>query len=307
MVTSHIDGKAAQDQIFAHLLACAFSLQERHDHLRSRVSAEKCDELISAILDTERLVWGNTVHPETAMELIASRCQKLSGAAGTAIALLNGENLEYKIATGIATEMLGISILADASPSFQQLRSDSLVESTSWQDKAIGVRLVAASILSTPLRRHGKVAGCIQVFSRVGQFGEEATYTCELMASIASQLLDHIGWYEKHDTKSQTVNSAAPKLATKSSDVAAEAPISTGSSVQELCPIEPGNDSPSKVSTMLGNSRKRLVSVAYPFLVLIFVAFANVYGHTSWLLLLASIVIVGFTTLELYKRLRKQG
>lgn len=305
MVSFQIDGKAEQDQVFSHLLASAYSLQERHDRLRSRVSAEKCSELLAAILDTERLVWGNAVHPETAIELICSRCQKLSGAAGSAIALLNGENLEYKIATGIATEMLGTSILADASPSFQQLRSDSLVESTTWQDKAVGVRLVAASILSTPLCRHGTVAGCIQLFSRAGQFGEEAIYTCELMATIGSQLLDHVGWYDKRDTKSQMV--AAPKLAAKSPDGAEDASISIASPGQELHPIDSRADSLSEVSTSLGNTRKRLVSVVYPFCVLIFVVLANVYGHISWLLLLASTVIFGLTTLELYKGLRKPG
>jgi hypothetical protein len=190
MTTSPIARWGVNDQTFTNLLASAYSLQQRQDQLKLRVPARRSDELLSAVRDTQRLIWHQAIHPETALQLIASRSQKLCGAAGTAIAFLDGESLEYRVATGIATEILGLKIFADASASFQQLRSQSFTESTTWRDKALGTRLVANFILSVPIRRKGVLVGCLQVFSRVGQFGEDAIYACELMATFLAQLLD---------------------------------------------------------------------------------------------------------------------
>ena len=45
------------------------------------------------------------------MHLIASRTQNLSGSAGTAIALVDGEDLDYKVAIGIAVGLGGAAML----------------------------------------------------------------------------------------------------------------------------------------------------------------------------------------------------
>src|SRR6516164_4369528 len=103
MTTSPIARWGVNDQTFTNLLASAYSLQQRQDQLKLRVPARRSDELLSAVRDTQRLIWHQAIHPETALQLIASRSQKLCGAAGTAIAFLDGESLEYRVATGIAT------------------------------------------------------------------------------------------------------------------------------------------------------------------------------------------------------------
>jgi hypothetical protein len=75
--------------------------------------------------------------------LIAGRSQQLCGAEGSAFAVLKGEDLEYRVATGIAAGLLGHTILEDATPSFQQLKSQPLAESDTWLDKALGTRVIA--------------------------------------------------------------------------------------------------------------------------------------------------------------------
>src|SRR5437868_14749054 len=101
------------DQFFTNLLASAYSLQQRQDQIKSRVTPSKFRDLVSAVLDVQGLVLHHTVHPDTAMHLIASRTQNLCGSAGTAIALVDGEDLDYKVAIGIAVGLLGANILAD--------------------------------------------------------------------------------------------------------------------------------------------------------------------------------------------------
>jgi hypothetical protein len=82
MSNSQNGARAVTDHIFTNLLASAYSLQQRQDRLKSRVPASKSNELMSAVLETQGLVWHHSVHPDTAMQLIASRSQKLCGAAG---------------------------------------------------------------------------------------------------------------------------------------------------------------------------------------------------------------------------------
>jgi len=192
MANPQIAGRDLSDDQFTNLLASAYSLQQRHDQIKGRVTASKFSDLVSAVLDIQKLVLHHTIHTDTAMHLIASRTQKLCGSAGTAIALVNGEDLEYKVAIGIADSLHGAKILADASSSFQQLRSEEVVESDTWRDNALHTRVLAKSTLTVPIHREGTLAGCIQLFSRLGHFDEGSIYTCELMSEVLTQVIEEI-------------------------------------------------------------------------------------------------------------------
>lgn len=139
------------------------------------------------------------------MHLIANRTQKLCGSAGTAIAFVNGEDLEYKIAIGIAAGLLGYKTLIDASFCFQKLRSQQVVESDTWQDIALRRRVLARSILTVPIQRNGTLAGCLQLFSRVGEFSEDSIYTCELMSEVLSEAIGKNGVPDSHDTSIEAI------------------------------------------------------------------------------------------------------
>lgn len=325
MANSQNGARAITDHIFTNLLASAYSLQQRQDRLKSRVSASKSNELMSAVLETQGLVWHHSVHPETAMQLIASRSQKLCGAAGAAIGLVDGESLEYKVAIGIAVTMLDFKILADSSFSFQQLRSQPVIESSTWQDKALGTRLMANSILSVPIHRKGELAGCIQLFSRVGQFGEESVYTCELMSSILTQLIEETEFCG-NGHKEDVINLRSPDPEHKSLAEPCQDRLNLGSpqllqqsqhssdllfgstnrniSIDQALSAN-GNDMDphGEIGPPARNLASRAKTMFYPVVVLLFVATANIFawGH-GWPLEVATIIILIFTAVELTKR-----
>jgi len=332
MPNSQNGARAVTDNIFTNLLASAYSLQQRQDRLKSRVSASKSNELMSAVLETQGLVWHHSVHPETAMHLIASRSQKLCGAAGAAIGLIDGENLEYKVAIGIAATMLDSKILADSSFSFQQLRSQPVIESSTWQDKALGTRLMANSILSVPIHRKGELAGCMQLFSRVGQFGEESVYTCELMSSILTQLIEETE-FGGNGHKGDAVNlrsrdTELERLAdSRKGRTDLENPnVSTRNQLEQSqhsrTPLAASSNRNTSVGPALGasangndidhhgelgvpppNLQTRAKMMIYPIMILLFVAMANIRSwDRSWPVELASIIVVVFTAVELSKR-----
>lgn len=323
--------RGVNDFIFNNLLASAYSLQQRQDRLKSRVPASKSSELLSAVVDTQRLVWRHAIHPDTALQLIASRSQKLSGAAGTAVALLNGESLEYRVAIGIATALAGSKILADASFSFQQLRSEPVVESSTWRDKALATRLMANSVLSVPLHRNGTLAGCLQLFSRVGQFSEEAVYACELMSTVLNQLL------EESDPEVSDEQPRAAHNVGEPSELEDRKPVCTHSSPAVIVekdepPLSPGalafeqqglSQNPADHRAVSGPDRMRsgnlqpqapkahappsARTIMYPMLVILFAAIANIFSRVrDWHLELATALILVFTLIELTKIWRRR-
>lgn len=331
MAQTQIAERRVSDHIFTNLLASAYSVQQRQDRLKAKTPASKSDEVMSAVLDTQRLVWRHAIHPETAMQLIASRSQKVAGAAGAAIALIEGENLEYKVATGIATTLLGGKILAAASSSFQQLRSERVVESSTWQDKALGMRLVANSVLGVPVHRNGTLAGCLQLFSRSGQFRDDAVYTSELMSTILNQLLEETeskSCDENLEAGRNEILEGSPRPASQMAPCLQKPEIGICGSSHKLdtaLPVShiPGdgagsepdaagreehssrnqNDAMYSRNSDFQTLRARARTIVYPAFVLLFVAIANVFSPSRDLRIeVASIFLLIVTAIELIKR-----
>jgi len=386
MANSQNGARAIKEHVFNNLLASAYSLQQRHDRMKS-ISGEKSRELIACVLDIQNLLGRGAIHSDTAMHLIASRSQKMCGAAGTAIALVEGENLNYKAATGIAESLLGSKILADTTFSFQQLKSGEIVQSDTWKDKALGTRVMAKSVLSAPILHNGKLVGCIQLFSRMGRFGEESSYACELMSTVLAQLVEDPEFLSDgdgdHDLDPKTVKklsqesilgaaltlevnegmrsqpiSSKQRLRWPPSDTRPEdlttSQINTkltnkptksqkqdfsrrqdnGNQLQKQKPGEPGEqatrlnaesvnhppidraglvasgdrpDSSCQPSKTSDDKRTRVTAMLYPVLVLLFVAMANTpVGPRDWSLELATVIIVCFTAVEVWRRWRDQ-
>lgn len=211
MATTQTNGRLATDRVFTGLLASAYSLQEKQDSLKLRLPAAKVDELMSAVLDTQRLVVHQAVHPETALHLIATRTQKLCGAAGTAVALLHRSTLEYQVASGVAAGLQGRKISADASYSFQQLHSQPAVTSSTWQDKSFDGSVGANCLLSFPIHRKAALAGCIQLFSRSGPFTDEAAFAGELMSAVLTQLVEQVNIPEGGFVESPQIPQGMPE------------------------------------------------------------------------------------------------
>src|SRR5215469_9618086 len=182
-------GSTISADVFTNLLASAYCLQQKHERMKSRFVGSQFRDLISTVLDSERLVRHSSIDADSAMHLIASRINKLCGAAGTAIVLLDEENLQYKVAIGIAEAVLGSKVRAHDSSSFQQLKGGQSVQSNTRHEKELGKLVVGMSVLSVPIFAKGTLTGCIQLFSRHAHFSEETTYTCELMSTVLSQLI----------------------------------------------------------------------------------------------------------------------
>jgi hypothetical protein len=185
------DGRSRDDELFTKVLSSAYSLQQQHDRIRLKLPGARFSVILEEVISTRGLIRNRKLDSDTAMQLIANRTEKLIGAAGAAIALLDGEILEYRVGTGIATHLCGFKTPAQEIVSFERLKSEPVAQMDAWQDKVLN-RRVAANVLSAPVYRNGSLAGCLQLFSRHGHFDFDGRYICELMSSIVSQVIETV-------------------------------------------------------------------------------------------------------------------
>ena len=183
------DSNFRDDEILTKVLSAAYSLQQQHDRIQSKLPAARFSIILAEISNTQTLIREQGLDPANALRLIANRAEKLVGAAGAAIAVLQGEVLHYKAATGIAATLCGFKARAHEIISFERLRSEPLVQMDAWQEKVIGGR-VGANVLSAPVYRQRILGGCIKLFSRHGHFNFDGGYVCELMSGIVSHVLE---------------------------------------------------------------------------------------------------------------------
>jgi len=179
---------ARDDSLLTSLLESAYSLQQHQDRIRSKVPAAKFREIMGEMINTLSLIRSRHLDSDTALQLVVNRTQKLVAAGGAAVALLNGETLEYKVGTGLGAALLGLTIRAKSSVSFERLGKEPLTYA--WEDTALKGRILAR-ILSVPLYQGGRLAGCIQLFSRTGHFDDYGAPVCELMSAIVSHSLSN--------------------------------------------------------------------------------------------------------------------
>ena len=92
---------------FQQLLSAAYVLQEHNDRLRAKEVHEDFAKNLSTIVDTQKLIQTLQLDLPAAAELVADRVQKITGASGTAIGIIDKGQLLYRAGTGSAATDVG--------------------------------------------------------------------------------------------------------------------------------------------------------------------------------------------------------
>ncbi|HEY0581558.1 MAG TPA: PAS domain S-box protein, partial [Chloroflexota bacterium] len=133
--------------------------------------------------------------PRVVMNLIAARAQALTGAAGAAVELLEGDETVYAATSGSANCSLGLRLKIDASFSGLCVRTDCVLASEDAQnDPRVDLHAArvanARSMLVAPLKHEGIVAGVLKVVSpHTGRFQRREIATLQLMAGVLGAAL----------------------------------------------------------------------------------------------------------------------
>lgn len=172
-------------EFFQRLLADAFAVQESGIDARSLLSLV---ELEKSIAMRERDV-------DQVLHLIAEDVRKVANATGSAIALLNGDQLVYRAGSGSAATYVGRPGRAVLSPSAhgkgrnEILRAED-TETDTRIEAAICRQFGARSLLILPIYQKDSVAGVVEVmFSDKHRFREQEVRTYRLMAGLVNEVV----------------------------------------------------------------------------------------------------------------------
>jgi hypothetical protein len=188
--TSRLD-----EESFTRLLAAAYVMQEHQDRMMSKLPANDFTQVISQIVETQHIIQTRKLEIDAALELIASRLQKLTGAAGATIGLLEKDDLEYRAACGCVSGLAGSVVRPDDSLSALCLRSGEklrspIVEADPRLNASLRRALRARSLLAVPVFYEAKVAGTVELFfSETSAFSESDVRASELMAGLVTEVL----------------------------------------------------------------------------------------------------------------------
>jgi putative methionine-R-sulfoxide reductase with GAF domain len=196
----NVEPTIAQDQrfldedAFQKLLEAAYVLQRHNDSLAAKEPTDYA-QAFAEVVEIQNLIQTQHLNLESAMKLIAERVQKITGAAGAAIGVVEGEQVFYRAASGSAVPPTGSRIPLDSSLSAYSLRRGQLLESPqAASDPRVDAQTCrergAQSLVAVPLHHEGKISGVLEVaFVQPNAFLEQDVRTCQLMAGLVTEAI----------------------------------------------------------------------------------------------------------------------
>ncbi len=228
---------------FQQLLSAAFVLQEHNDRLRAKGFQASFAENLTAIVETQKLIQTLQLDLAAAAELVAERIQKITGAAGTAIGILEKGQLLYRAATGIATIDAGTYVAPSAA-----LSAGCLTRGTALNYPDVTPNLhVSADLfrqrgvkafIAVPVYHSGQVAGVLELrFARTNSFRESDLRAAELMAGLLSEAMvtaSRMKWKEALASERQSMLEALERIKPQIERLGSDT-----MSVEKLAPAKP--------------------------------------------------------------------
>ncbi len=168
-------------ECFQKLLASAFAVQESGINRQS----------LSALLELQRAMGTCDAGADGALQHVTKCAQRVANASGTAVALLEGDQLVYRAGTGSAAPYVGghvTAILGASGGSRGEILRVENAQTDSRIEADICRQFEAQSLLMLPIYRDHKVAGVLQVlFSEAHVFQDHEVRTYRLMASLVGE------------------------------------------------------------------------------------------------------------------------
>ena len=169
-------------------------LERRGAALRQRRSSEEAArgemERLAAIIQTQADVALAGLELDELMRLLCERAQMLCGADGAAVGLMDGEEVQYRVATGSVAQHRGFRLKAEGSlTGASLLRGEVMRTDDTENDVRINVsasrQVGMRSMICIPLWREARPVGALSVFSvRPNEFDDRDVRTLELIAGL---------------------------------------------------------------------------------------------------------------------------
>jgi putative methionine-R-sulfoxide reductase with GAF domain/ribosomal protein L37E len=243
---------------FQRILAAAFVLQEHNDRQPPKepqaAKEPQADytQTLSEIVETQKLIQTRQLDLPTATALIAQRLQKMTGASGVAVGIVEKDQLAYGTGIGSAASDVGSHPRVEASLAAYCVRNERTLRCPDTkQDSRLPAALCrqrgVGSLVAVPVFQEERVAGIIEVrFARANAFDDSDVRTAELMAALVAEAIARTSDLEsKKETLAaeratilQTLERIKPQLERLAGDLPA-ARSAPKQKLQKASPAEP--------------------------------------------------------------------
>jgi diguanylate cyclase (GGDEF)-like protein len=177
-------------------------------------------ERLFEIVELQQEIIASSLDTKEVMGIVVERSRELLGAAAAVIEIPDGEELVYRIASGLAREHIGLRLSLEHSLSGLCIaQGEALhcrnavtdVRVNSAAAEAIG----AISVICAPLTHNERTAGVLKVYDpRANAFDVEAVSTIGLLSGVVAAALAHANDYQareyasRHDALTGLLNRA---------------------------------------------------------------------------------------------------
>lgn len=240
---------------FQQLLSAAYVLQEHNDRLRTKEFHEDFAKNLSTIVDTQKLIQTLQLDLPAAAELVADRVQKITGATGTAIGIIDKGQLLYRAGTGSAAVDVGTRMAMDDALSADCLTKGSALHyadtaAESQVRPEIFRQRGVKAFIAVPVYHAGQIAGVLELrFAQANAFREAEVRTAELMAGLLSEAMvtaARMKWKEALASERQSMLEALERIKPQLERLGTEAPVLDEAAAAKS-PVLPPKNQPSAV------------------------------------------------------------
>jgi PAS domain S-box-containing protein len=163
-------------------------------------------ERLTSIIETQNEVALAGLEMDTVMRLVAERSLQLSGAAGASVALVEGDELIYRVAIGLHAPHLGFRLkLANSLTGLSILRGEVLHSCDTENDPRVNLtvarQLNARSMIVVPLQRGGTGMGALNIlYNEPNAYDDLDVRTMELMGQLLGVAMINASEFEAKGT-----------------------------------------------------------------------------------------------------------
>jgi GAF domain-containing protein len=184
------------EESFQKLLQAAYVLQEHNAELR--VSTRSNGDLSRGffeIIGIQRAIESGGLDETSALQLIAARALKLTGASGVALGMLEGREIIYRATSGTALCDKGLRLPVDSSLGSECISNGQLLQFPGADKRPQDfVQLChqygVAELIAAPILRQSTVVGVLELRAdRQGTFQETHLHIAELMAGLVAEAI----------------------------------------------------------------------------------------------------------------------
>lgn len=229
--TTTSDKRLLDEASFQKLLEAAYVLQEHRGATpasedekppkEDREPAANYTHTLAEIVETQTLIQAEQLNLEDAINMIAEKVRRITGADGAAIGMVEGDQLSYRAASGNAENLVGTRLALESSLSALCLFHGQVLQTPQSEkdprfDPQICRARYAKSVVAVPVYHDGKVAAVLELVSSLANaFEEHDVRSCQLMAGLVTEAIarnSQLEWKQELAVERSTMLEALERL-----------------------------------------------------------------------------------------------